>query len=589
MTARSTPDPTRTAPTLADYARSLWRRRILVGLGLLAGLALGFTVLPKVGPQFTYRATIRVDVRPLTSTVLSPSGAAGQPGLAPTKPATTPESPLRDVRVAGAVLRQLGRDAPRLAAVADQPKVRWAGALADAIVATPVPGSTQVDLSYVDGDQARAARVVQAYAGELVRRRNTADAALTAAGLQQLQRRADSLKAQIAGLAQQADREANPYLHRPASTATSTELRLATDHWRSQTAVIDGIRRQLLFLGQPTAVLGPAVVMVAGQPLSAPVYVALSLLLGLLAGAGLALVTEAVRPKVLTLRDVERATGVEPIEAVPAAGVTRRKPIAVVQRPFSPAAEGFRKLAAKLEARGLGRDLRVLVVTSTDRREGKSTLVANLADALSHKGRHVVVVSGDLRHPDVERIFRLEPHRPGLAELLQGDDTDPVARLVSVRCNLLVLPAGVTSRNPAELLFVARLRELIWSLREIGWTVLIDTPPAGSLADAVTLAGAADAVLLVARAGVSRWRRLRELAGGFRRAGLPIVGAALVGSGNPVSSRYELRRSAYVGHVGAVFPSRAGLPSPDRRPVKRRPVESEVLHASSQSQADEPA
>jgi capsular exopolysaccharide synthesis family protein len=533
------------APSLADYARSIWRRRTFVAIGLVAGLVLGTAVLPRFTSDVSYQARIRLDVKPLASSLLAPQGAdkGGNPGKGAARPAP---SPLRDVTVAEAVLRQLGPDAARLSAVAGKPRAEWAGALADRIDSTPVPGSTQSVLAYTDADPALAGAVVERYAKQYADNRNANDRKLTERGLTQLQREADELSRMIDVLAARADREDDPAVNRPATTATRTALQNATERWRSQINVIDDVRKQLVFMGQPTVVLGPAVVTRSGRLVSRGVYLALGLLLGLIGGAALALLVEAVRPKVVTPDDVERLTQLVVIGAVPRAPrarIGRRAAIPVVAQPFSPAAEAFRMVVSALDHRGLGRKIRVVAITSADRREGKSTLATNLAHVMARQGRTVVLVSADLRQPGVERLLGLGGP-PGLAEFLQGDRDDLVRLLVPITDGLFVLPAGRAAHNPAELLATPKLRRLVrllQAVRDPEPVILLDTPPARVSADAVTLASVADTALLVTRSGVSRAGSIVEVAQGLRRDGLSMIGAVLLGAGRRGIQSYPIR------------------------------------------------
>jgi capsular exopolysaccharide synthesis family protein len=551
----------RTDPGVADHIRSIWRRKLFVVLGLAAGLALGTYVLPKAGSAPSYRATVRIDVQPMHADVLSQSvgktggGTAKGAGLEPT-------SALQDVNVAKTVLRSLGAAASRLSAVQHVQRVEWPGALARSIVPTAVLGSSQWDLAYSDRDPQLAGVVVQRYGQAFARARNHHDQLLIDRGQQRLMSTIQQIQREIDVWATKAQDEANASLQHTPTIGTAGQLDSLRNDLNSANDALHSAETQLLYLDPSTSVLTPPVVVLANQPIATAIYLLLGLLIGLAGGLGAALVVEAVRPKVVTVEDVEQATELVPLGSVPSAGVLRKKPRAVVERPFSPAAEGYRKVAAELERRGLGGEIKVLAIVSADRREGKSTLTVNLAHALAGEERNVVVISGDLRRPDVERIFGIE-RKAGLADLLRGDDLgDPIRLLQSVGERLMVLPAGVPDRNPAELLRTTKLRKVVESLRGVGWLILIDTPPARSLADALCLANCADAVLLVARSGTSRARSLEDLAGGLRRVEYRAVGAVLVDSSPGPMRPGDLRRS-YGRHVDAFPTTPAPQPLPN--------------------------
>lgn len=547
-----------TGSSSTNYGRPLEREKLIIGLGVLAGLLLAIYVLPHAGPGRTYRGTVRIDVRPLTSSLLAPAARTTSTAPAGKAGSGEPPSPFRDVAIAGTALGRIGPAAAHLSALAHHPQQQWAAALAQAVESRTVPGSTNVDFSFVDKSPAAAQLVIGQYAVAYVNARNAADADLTAKGLKTLQDQADRLNQSIAALARQADIETDPLTHTMPSTATTTQLRLVSDRWRTQIGLIDNVRRQMAFLGPRTAVEGPLVVAAASKPISQGVLVTVGLLLGLIAGIGMAFVKDAVRPKVLVPEDVERATQAEVIDAVPLPRISRPSQIAVAARPYGGTAEAFRRVAAGLERRGLGRDITALAVTSAGRFEGKSTAVANLATALADKNTRVAVISGDMRRPEVERFFGLKPGlQPGLAEFLQGDVGDPMNLMVApvvtggashAMDSILVLPAGEPTSNPAELLMSDSFKSLVQSLCRDGFIVLIDAPPAGNLADAVSIAGAADAVMLVTRARVSQWRSLSAVARVFNRAGLRFVGTVLLGATTRSTSTVPWRR----GYVGSL-------------------------------------
>lgn len=488
-----------TAPSLGEYVRAIWRRKVLVALGLVAGLALGSYVLPDVlTSQGSYQATQRLKVAELVSDTI----VRERPQF-PTENARGGGNALQDIVLADRVLAKLGPKAEGLTAKD----------VVSNLSASPIPGSSSVDLSYTDEDQERAGLIVQAYAKAWANARNAFDA-------RRLEEATGTLDRQIQDLGERVKELA-------AADPSSSELSQAQSRLAALNRIRDDIVKQQLFLGPPTAVLGTPVIVQLSAPTSRVLILVLGLLIGLLAGIALALLVEAARPKVLAATDVEEATRLPVIATVPRIGM--RGGLPVLKRSFSPAAEGYRRVAGALERRGLGRDIRIVTIASADPGEGRSLLAANLAYTLTRQGHDVLLVSADLRRPRLDKLMGLDP-QPGFADWLEDGRADIRPWLRTVTRNLLMMPAGTTDKNPGELI---TMRQLYYGLRpvaEAGWTVLIDTPPALWSAEAMTLAAAADATLLVARVRSSRWSAMQQVAEALRRDDLRAVGVVLVGT-----------------------------------------------------------
>jgi capsular exopolysaccharide synthesis family protein len=216
----------------------------------------------------------------------------------------------------------------------------------------------------------------------------------------------------------------------------------------------------------------------------------------------------------------------------------RQGGIPVRDQPFSPAAEGFQSVRVALERLGLGTRFDVVVVMSADKQEGKTTFAANLGIALARQERMVLLVSGDMRRPGLEKLLDVAPSA-GLADLLDNGADNPLRTLFSVVPDLWLLPAGLPSGNPAELLEVGKLRQVLKRTAFGNPVVIIDTPPVLHSADAAALADVADGAVLVVRSGRSRLRSVREIVVGLRRDNTPILGIVLVGHrGNRRRIRY---------------------------------------------------
>jgi succinoglycan biosynthesis transport protein ExoP len=151
-----------------------------------------------------------------------------------------------------------------------------------------------------------------------------------------------------------------------------------------------------------------------------------------------------------------------------------------------------------------GEQANVIVLTSPDPGEGKTTVATNLAIALAQIGRRVILVDGDLRKPGISTIFDTACEG-GLAELLELEDPDEEVSLAKFLFstpipNLTVLPTKVAREGICTKLHSSRMRVLVERLRREYDNVIIDSPPMLHIADARVLGWLADGVLLVLRA-----------------------------------------------------------------------------------------
>ena len=179
----------------------------------------------------------------------------------------------------------------------------------------------------------------------------------------------------------------------------------------------------------------------------------------------------------------------------------------------TPVVESLRALRTTLQHDGEGRVAKVLLVTSSAPREGKTTLCSNLAGSFARGGARTLLVDGDLRRPRVHRATGRD-NEVGLSSVLSGKATLAEAIVpVPGEPNLFVLPSGPVPNDPAELLGSPRWLEIVAEARGRFDRILIDSPPVASVTDPCILARSADAVILVVahgRTSAQLVRRARE-------------------------------------------------------------------------------
>lgn len=194
----------------------------------------------------------------------------------------------------------------------------------------------------------------------------------------------------------------------------------------------------------------------------------------------------------------------------------------------SPASDAYEWLHRNLQFAEPDAEVKTLVVSSPLPGDGKSTSAAGLAVTLARRGLKVLLVDADLRRGTLST--RIGSRKRGLADLLAGTASfQQVLRTVDVGNgnSLHYIPTGVLPADCTRLLGSARAAALMEWLRQKYYLVILDTPPINVFADTAVLGGYADAVLLVARAGVTPFDALAECAEQCRRARLPVLGTLL--------------------------------------------------------------
>jgi succinoglycan biosynthesis transport protein ExoP len=215
--------------------------------------------------------------------------------------------------------------------------------------------------------------------------------------------------------------------------------------------------------------------------------------------------------------------------AAPAVSFGRRRErlLVSVTEPTSPAAESYRSLRTSLQFARQERQFRSVLVTSPGVGEGKTSTLANLGVVFAEAGERVVLVSSDLRRPQIGQYFGLD-ERVGLTSVLQGQrKLEEAVQPVPGFDRLSLLPAGPSAPNPAELLNGALARDIFAQLRDRFDLVLIDSPPVLPVTDAAILSQHADATLMIAAAGQTRRSDLHRAVEKLDQVGATILGSVL--------------------------------------------------------------
>jgi succinoglycan biosynthesis transport protein ExoP len=172
-------------------------------------------------------------------------------------------------------------------------------------------------------------------------------------------------------------------------------------------------------------------------------------------------------------------------------------------RPISLVAEQFRVAATRLALMSQEGRTPVIVITSAVKGEGKSASAVNLGYTLARDlGKTTLLIDCDLKCPMLHTYLGAEG-APGLSEVLCGTHVPEDSIHPLEKWPLWLLPAGNHEDGPIELSKIHQLHKILTELRQRFDYIILDAPPILPLADMNVLAGMADMLVLVIRAGVT--------------------------------------------------------------------------------------
>ena len=256
--------------------------------------------------------------------------------------------------------------------------------------------------------------------------------------------------------------------------------------------------------------------------------VEIAIVIALLLGVGVVVLAENGDRRLRAPESLERLTNVPLLGVIPASA-------------FSPGQRGrvrdegaFQMLSASLMFFNVDRPLSSVAIISPGPWEGKTTVAAGLAVAAGRSGRRVILVDADLRRPMVcERLgitataglgAVLTRQLPLAAALLEHPVDPPPG------ASLRVLPAGPPPPNPSALLASLEMRTLLQELTRQSDLVILDTPAALAVTDALPLFQAVSGVVMIARMNRSSQDAVQRMQSMITSAGGTVLGVVATGS-----------------------------------------------------------
>jgi capsular exopolysaccharide synthesis family protein len=171
---------------------------------------------------------------------------------------------------------------------------------------------------------------------------------------------------------------------------------------------------------------------------------------------------------------------------------------------------------------------RVVMVTSAQPHEGKTTTSSQLAASLARSGRRTLLIDADVRNPGVHRVFEM-PQDPGLCELLRGEAERDAVIHPTRTANLWLMPAGRCDLRSVQALSGSYLGSAIAALSVQFDYVIIDAGPVLKVADPLLVGQHVDAAIVSVLRDVSKVPNVYEAVERLRSVGITVLGSVVNG------------------------------------------------------------
>ena len=196
-------------------------------------------------------------------------------------------------------------------------------------------------------------------------------------------------------------------------------------------------------------------------------------------------------------------------------------------KPKSVAAESYRALRTNLEFSMAGNDAKVILITSSHVSEGKSSISSNLATVFAMQNKKTILVDADMRRGVQYKNLDVD-NKNGLSNYLANMkcQEDKLIKKTEIP-NLFVITSGPVPPNPAELISLNKMKELLARLKQEYDVVIIDGAPVLPVTDSVILSSIVDRVVLVVSSGETHKDELKSVKQVLDGAGATIAGVVL--------------------------------------------------------------
>lgn len=242
--------------------------------------------------------------------------------------------------------------------------------------------------------------------------------------------------------------------------------------------------------------------------------ITLCLILGGMGGSFLSVFLERTKKSLITVEDVVRQI---PLPFLGGIGIIRKKelPLPATNHVNSFVAEEFRTLKTNLMINGFVEPNKTLLISSSTPKEGKTTVVTNLAVTFAQDNKRVLIIDADFVRPKINAVLKIN-NQPGLIDILENPKI--IDRIINnslkdsrkidevfvktVIEGVYVLPRGSLTNKFSDSINFGIFQKLMTAVKNSFDVILVDSPPALAFSYVSVVAQLCDGVLFLIGSGM---------------------------------------------------------------------------------------
>lgn len=243
----------------------------------------------------------------------------------------------------------------------------------------------------------------------------------------------------------------------------------------------------------------------------------------------------------------EKKVVIEPIKEVKI-NQTNKSNLLITNNPKSSFSEAIKSIRTNLQFASVDKEIKVILVTSPEPGDGKSSISSNLAGAYAQDNKKVLIIDCDLRKGRQDKIFKTKKQvTTGYTNLilnyngLESFNINSYIVKTGIE-NIDLIETGPTPPNPIELLSSDKNKYLLAKLKNMYDIIILDCPPVLGLNDTLIMTKYSDANIVIVSKGKTKVESLSEVKKSFEKANTTITGVVI--------NKDKQKHSSYYGYYG---------------------------------------